>query len=363
MDRGITLEIDLNRLRANLDYIKNRTGQRKLIAVVKADAYGHGAAEVARLFEEEGVRLFGVAYTSEAIELRESGITSPIIVFFDTDIDSDIVKYSLTPLINSPRTARELSRLSRKTKRTIPVHINIDTGMGRMGIRHEVFQKEMERILALPGIRVTGIMSHFSDADLSDRSVATAQLERFKLALSVLRKKGLKLLSHMANSAAVINLPETYLDAVRPGILLYGVNPCNAGYDNPVMTAKTRIIEIRRLRKGTPVSYGRTFITQRSSLVGLIPCGYADGIIRAISNHGYVLVKGRKAQIIGRVCMDLTMVDLTGMEDVGIGDEVVLMGRQDEAEIRAQDIAGWAGTISYEILTTFGNTGRRVYLS
>ncbi len=361
MNRGIILEIDLNKLRSNLGYIKRKVGHRKIIAVVKADAYGHGAIEISKALEKEGVSFFGVAYLSEAIDLRENGIKSPIVVFFDNDITDDIIKYSLVPVINSIRSAKEISKLSKRFNKEIPVHINIDTGMGRMGIRHDTFNRDFEKIISLPGIRITGIMSHFSDADLSDHSVAINQLEIFRGALAFLKSKGITAMAHMANSAAVINLPETYLDAVRPGILLYGVSPCPSDYENSVMEAKSNIIDIRRLKKGTSVSYGRTYITQRNSLIGLIPGGYADGIMRTMSNRGCVLVRGRPAQIVGRVCMDLTMIDLTDLRDVRVGDEVVLMGAQGNSRITADDLAKWAGTISYEILTTLGNSGRRIY--
>lgn len=361
MNRGIVLEIDLNKLRANLGYIKKKIGHRKIIAVVKADAYGHGAIEISRILEKEGISFFGVAYLSEAIELRESGITSPIVVFFDNDITDDIIKYSLIPVVNSIRTAKEISKLSRRFDKDIPVHINIDTGMGRMGIRHDTFNRDFEKIVNLPGIKITGIMSHFSDADLSDHSFAINQLEIFQKARSFLNSRGIMAMAHMANSAAVINLPETYLDAVRPGILFYGISPCHSDYENPIMEAKSSIIDIRRLKKGTPISYGRTYITQRNSLIGLIPGGYADGIMRAISNRGRVLVRGRPVQVVGRICMDLTMIDLTDVRDVRVGDEVVLMGTQGSSRITAEDLAKWAGTISYEILTTLGNSGRRIY--
>ncbi len=361
MIRGARVEINLKNLSLNLRKIKKKGGNRPVIAVVKADAYGHGATEVSKRLSKEGVHLFGVAFIGEAINLRESGIKEEILIFFDQDVTPEIPRYKLTPVVNSLRYARELSRLAKASGTRISCHINVDTGMGRMGLNSRGLFKDIERILSLEGLEVRGIMSHFSDADLKDPDFASEQLRAFKEIKDTLKLPD-KCIFHMANSAATVKLPEAYLDALRPGLILYGINAFTNERFYPVMSVKSRVISLRRLKKGTSVSYGRTFITTRDSLVGVVPIGYADGLLRAASNKVEFLVRGKRVPVVGRICMDLTMVDLTDVKGVKEGDEVVILGRQGQQEIGAQEIAERTNTIPYEVLTSLGRLNKRVFV-
>lgn len=392
MDRGPIAEIDLNAIAHNLRIAKKITGTRTVIAVIKADGYGHGAVEVSRRLVKEGASYLAVAYTSEAIALRRAGIKAPIIVLFDKNNIEDYLKYSLIPVVHDVKTAQIFSKQAKARKYTVNLHIKVDTGMGRLGFNMEEIEKEMSAIGKMKFISVRGLMSHFSDADLYDRSYALMQVERFNKAKSILSKKGIKrILCHMANSAAVMTLPESYFDAVRPGLMLYGCSPIHdTGFSpqasrrgdkmqdkknlascilhhasclKPAMTVKTNILSIRRFKKGTPVSYGRTFITARESLIAVLPVGYADGYPRVLSNNADVIIRGKRAPVAGRICMDTTMADVTEIGDVSEGDEVVLLGRQENTAVTSFELAERAGTIPYEILTSLGNRSKRVYIN
>ncbi|MDP2278109.1 MAG: alanine racemase [Nitrospirota bacterium] len=375
MDRGPIAEIDLSAIAHNFRIAKKITGTRTVIAVVKADGYGHGAVEVSRRLVKEGASYLAVAYTSEAIALRRAGIKAPIIVLFDKDNIEDYFKYSLIPVVHDIKTAQRFSKEAKARKYTVNLHIKVDTGMGRLGFNMEDIEKEMSAICKMNFMSVSGLMSHFSDADLYDRSYALMQVERFNKVRNVLSKKGIKqILCHMANSAAVMTLPESYFDAVRPGLMLYGCSPIQSSVKNselktlnskliPSMTVKTKILSIRRLKRGTPVSYGRTFVTARESLIAVLPVGYADGYPRVLSNNADVIIRGKRAPVAGRICMDTTMVDVTEIRNVSEGDEVILLGRQKNTAVTAFELAERAGTIPYEILTSLGNRSKRGYIN
>ncbi|MDP3112809.1 MAG: alanine racemase [Thermodesulfovibrionales bacterium] len=403
MDRGPIVEIDLEAIAHNFRIAKKITGNRPIIAVVKADAYGHGSIEASRRLVKEGASYLAVAYAAEAVALRQADIKTPLIVLFDKYDINDYFKYNLVPVIHDIKTAQVFSKEAKKRKQGISVHIKADTGMGRLGFNIDDLEKNINAIIKMDFLTVTGLMSHFSDADLSDRSYALMQLDRFNKLKNTMIKKGLKpLLSHIANSAAVMSLPESHLDAIRPGLMLYGYSPLAAeqgprGHSSfavrpsqrcgewmlrrtegargpsikirqtlesllrPAMTVKTKILSLRKLRKGSPVSYGRTFITSRDSLIAVLPVGYADGYSRVFSNNSDVLVRGKRSPVVGRVCMDTTMVDVTDVRGVIEGEDVVLIGRQKADVITASELAMKAGTIPYEILTSFGNKSRKVY--
>jgi alanine racemase len=383
MDRGPIAEIDLNAIAHNLRTARKITGTGTVIAVVKADGYGHGAVEAAQRLVKEGASYLAVAYTSEAIALRRAGIKAPLIVLFDKNNIEDYFKYSLIPVIHDAKTAQSFSKEAKARKYNVNLHIKVDTGMGRLGLNMEDIEKEMNAICKMDFISVRGLMSHFSDADLYDRSYALMQVERFNKARNVFGKKNIKrILCHMANSAAVITLPESYFDAVRPGLMLYGCSPIqksefksqNSKVRNsklktlnskliPAMTVKTKILSLRRFKKGTPVSYGRTFVTARESLIAVLPVGYADGFPRVLSNNADVIIRGKRAPLAGRICMDTMMADVTEISNVSEGDEVILLGRQKNTAITAFELAEKAGTIPYEILTSLGNKSRRVYIN
>ncbi len=372
VNRGATAEIDLDAIAHNFRIVKRITDNRQVIAVVKADAYGHGAVDVSRTLVKEGASYLAVAYTAEAVELRRAGIEAPIIVLFDKSDIQSYFEYNLIPVVHDVQTILRFSEEARKRGRCISMHVKVDTGMGRLGFNSEGIAEEIADITRMGYIEVTGLMSHFSEADLSDRSYANIQLERFNNIRDALVKKGIKpSMCHMANSAATLSFEDAYLDGVRPGLMLYGYSPFEGQGSKveekgsglrPAMKVKTEILSLRRLKKGTPVSYGRTFITARESLIAVLPVGYADGYSRAFSNNSEVIVRGRRVPVIGRVCMDLTMVDVTDVGGVDVGDEVILLGVQGDEAITASELASSAGTISYEVLTSLGSKSRRVYV-
>ena len=361
MDFSKTIaEIDLDALSYNFRIVKRKTGNKAVIAVVKANAYGHGAVNVSKHLLKEGAAMLGVAFTSEAIELREAGIRAPIIIFFDRDNIGAWIKYNLTPTVFDLATAKKISAEAQKHNRCVSVHVKVDTGMGRIGFDIGNAPDSIEKIASLKNIRLEGIMSHFSDADLKDKSFATKQLKSFTGLILSLKEKDIPFkFCHIANSAAVQLIPESHLNMVRPGIMLYGYG--YSGVDNlkPVLSLKSRILFLKKVPRGTPISYGRTFITKRESIVATIPVGYADGYSRKLSNCGEVLINGKRAPVAGRVCMDTFMVDVTNIPSVKNNDEVVLIGKQGKEKITAQDIAGMIGTIPYEVITTIGQRVKR----
>ena len=382
MNRGAIAEINLSAIAHNLNVVRKTTNNRPVIAVVKADAYGHGAVGVSRKLLQEGAPYLAVAYVSEAKTLRDEGITVPIIVLFDGDDTKAFFDLALIPVVYSKETAASLSSEALKRKTVKKIHVKIDTGMGRLGLHGDNAIKDIMAISEMPGIEIEGLLSHFSEADLSDRSYALLQLERFNAIQKTLSEKlKKKVFAHFANSAAVMTLRDAYFDAVRPGIMLYGYSPISRKHNAiphrfeqgdkeqshrsdliPAMTIKSKILCIRNIPADTPISYGRTFVTKRRSRIGVIPLGYADGYSRSLSNTAEMLVKGTRVPVVGRVCMDLTMVDLTEVDNVEENDEVVILGRQGREAITVEELASRANTISYEILTSLGNRARRTYV-
>jgi alanine racemase len=364
--RGPIAEINLSAIAHNLHFVHRIVKNRPIIAVVKADAYGHGAADVSKKLIEHGVSCLAVAFASEAQELRASGIRTPIIVLFDHGEIKDFFDHDLLPVISTVDTARLVSEEAKKRPGGIKIHVKIDTGIGRLGLHGDDVVKNILKISEMPGLEITGLMSHFSEADLADRSYAMVQLERFNtIRRSIIGQRGKPLFCHIANSAAVLSFEDAHLDAVRPGLMLYGYspftrNPCADII--PAMTIKARILDIRNVPAGTPISYGRTFVTKRPSTIGVLAIGYADGYNRLFSNNAHVLVKGNKVPVVGRVCMDLTMIDLTDVVGVEKDDEALIIGKQGDHVISADELAGRAHTISYEILTSLGRRSRRVYV-
>ncbi|MCE5312241.1 MAG: alanine racemase [Nitrospiraceae bacterium] len=367
MNRGVTADIDLDALSHNFRKIKGLTSGSPVFAVVKADAYGHGAVEISKRLVAEGAERLAVAFTSEARLLRNAGITAPVIVLFDPD-PADAVSLDIIPVVHNLKSGRLVSAEAARRGVQLNVHLKIDTGMGRLGIYPEDMDTITE-IASLPNIRVEGFMSHFSEADLSDLSFAREQISRFRMLKQRLSESRLKpKYFHLANSAAVINLPEAHMDAVRPGIMLYGYSPFESNGTGliPVMKASVKVHSVRRVKSGTPISYGRTFIAKRDSVIAVVGIGYADGYRRSFSNNADVLINGRRAPVAGRICMDLCMADVTDIvrdSDVAEGDEVVIIGRQGEEFISADELAAKAGTISYEVLTSIGSRAARNHIS
>jgi alanine racemase len=361
--RGVTAEIDLAAAAHNLNELKRAVGRVPLIAVVKADAYGHGAVELSRTYEKSGVQSLAVAFVSEALELRDAGIRLPILVLFDRSDIPAFFEHSLTPVIHDTRTAEDFSREAEARDLPVDVHVKVDTGMGRMGFLRPEGIPEMA---SLAGLRVAGLMSHFSEADLADTDFMRLQLRRFHEMRELLSEGGIRPLCHIANSAATLAAPEARLDAVRPGLALYGVSPFEDDRPGlpelrPLMRATVKVLALRRLPKGQPVSYGRTFVTTRETLAAVLAVGYADGYPRLLSNASHVLIRGRRAPVIGRVCMDLMVADATDVEDPVDGEDAVLLGADGAERITAWELAGQASTIPYEILTSLGRTALRRY--
>jgi alanine racemase len=370
--RGAIAEIDLNAIAHNLDVVKAITRGRPVIAVVKADAYGHGAVEVSKKMIKGGVHCLAVAFNNEAVQLREAGLRSKILVLFERHDIREFFDYGLTPVVHDLETARRLHREARKRIRRLNVHVKIDTGMGRLGFNNENVVEDIIAISKMDYLNIEGILSHFSEADIRDKSCAQEQLAKFnEIRKSLSKTIRNNFLFHIANSAATMSFKGAHMDAVRPGIMLYGCSPVmgqgsrvkGPGAElKPAMRVRTSILTLRKVPKGTPISYGGTFITRRESLIAVMPVGYADGYCRAFSNNADVLVRGKRAPVVGRVCMDLTMVDATGIQGVKDGDEVVLLGRQGKEEITAWDLAKKSGTIPYEVLTSLGNRSKRIYI-
>lgn len=377
MNREAVAEISLKAIASNLRIVKTLVKRRPVIAVVKADAYGHGAVEVSKRLLQHGVSSLAVAFTSEAIELREAGINAPILVLFDKADKGHVFDFRLVPVVYSMRTASSLSQMAKKRGAVLKIHVKVDTGMGRIGLHGKNAIKDVIAISKMDGLEVAGLMSHFSEADLLDRSYADIQLERFldiRGKVSHILKR--KLFSHIANSGAILSFQDGYLDAVRPGLMLYGHVPFSQHASSipllkrglkkgdamtPSMRVATKILCLRTMPSGSPISYGRTFITKRKSRIGVVPIGYADGYSRLFSNNAEVLVRGRRVPVVGRVCMDLTMVDLTDVKGVKENDEVVIMGKQGKETITAHELASRANTIPYEILTSLGSKSIRIY--
>lgn len=356
--------INLKNIVHNLNIIKKSAGRSEVLCVVKANAYGHGIVEVSKKLEESGIKWFGVAISEEGILLRENHINGKILVLngvFKGESE-EIIRYSLTPAVFDEWQVIELERACKKLNRNIGVHLKVDTGMGRLGVMPKNFQNLLNRILKSQYLKLEGVFSHFAHSDLKDVEFIKYQLSTFTELT-----KGLRILKHIANSAGTFLLPESHLDMVRVGLSLYGVSPSPALRKKldlkPAMTLKTRVHSLKELPKGHGVSYGHTYIMKRKGKVAVIPIGYGDGFMRANSNRGYVLIRGKKCHIIGVVCMDLTVVDVSHLKDVSVGDEVVIIGKQGEEEITAYDLARNAGTIPYEVLCAVSPRVRREYLN
>ncbi|MDP2951905.1 MAG: alanine racemase, partial [Chloroflexota bacterium] len=336
----------------------------QLLAVVKANAYGHGAPAVARAALEGGASRLGVACPDEGAELRRAGIQAPIIILGYTSPDEaeKAVEHGLTPTLNSLEHAEAVARVSRKLGRVTPVHLKVETGMNRFGLDRKAVLKLARALESMPSLRLEGAYTHFACADEADKSFTWRQYEEFMAVASELDLP----LRHVANSAAILDLPEMALDMVRAGIAIYGLYPSASVSRSvvlrPVMTIWSRVARVRGLERGETVSYGRTWTAAAPSRIALVPIGYADGLPRILSNRGSVLIKGRRVPIVGRVCMDLTMVDVTDIQGVAEGDEVVIIGEQGQESINAEQVAALAGTICYEVLCGVSRRVPRVYV-
>lgn len=355
-------EISLKNLSSNLKLVRAKTGNKKILAVVKADAYGHGAVTISKHLIKNSVSMLGVAFASEGIELREAGVKAPIVVFFDTKNINAFLKYDLIPVVFDLVTAKNISIAASLKRKEVPIHIKVDTGMGRVGFDAKSSLSEIPKIAGLKNIKIEGLMSHFSDADLKSKRFAHLQIKSFNNVVNILKDKGITFkYIHMANSAAVLTLPDSHFSMVRPGIMLYGYGCCENEKLRPVMSLRSKVLILKNVPKGTPISYSRTFVTKRRSIIATIPVGYADGYNRKLSNKGRVIINGKLAPVAGRVCMDAFMVDVTDIPNVNRNSDAILIGSKGRNKITADDIAGQTGTIPYEVLTSIGKRIERVY--
>jgi alanine racemase len=351
--------IHLDRLAGNLRLVRELAGGRPVWPAVKANAYGHGAVPIARELVALGCETLCVAHPSEALELAESGVRARFLLLTAAlpDASEAIAAHGFEPAICTRETAEALSRAAERAARRVDVHVKVDTGMGRVGIRPDEVPGFLALCRGLPGLRVRGLMSHFPRADEADQRFSRQQIAAFAKLCHATRGAG-ELVYHMANSAAVFDLPDSHFDAVRPGIAVYGLAP-SADTANPrvrelepVLEWTTRITFLKEVAAGTGLSYGHAFVAARPSLIGTLPVGYGDGLRRNLSNRMEVLVGGVRCPQVGRITMDQTLVDVTELRGrVALGDPAVLLGRQGEQAIGADEWARRLGTNSYEVTT------------
>jgi len=361
-------EVDLGALEFNYRQIKKRIpGDVKLLAVVKADAYGHGAVPISLRLEKLGVEYLGVAIPEEGVELRRGGVKTPILVLggiFGGEVDQ-IFRFRLTPVIFRKDSLRILSREAERRKGKVKVHLKVDTGMGRLGVPLNLWPDFLREVTRFPRIETEGILSHFAMTD-EEKDFTQNQWKAFQEAVTAAQELGIGCpYLHMANSATLTAFPAYSARLVRPGIMLYGSYPAPTFRSliplKPVMTLKTHIHFLKSVPLGTRISYGGMFKAKRKSLIATLPIGYADGYSHHLSNRGEVLIHGKRAPVVGKVCMDFIMVDVTHIPRVSVGDEVILMGRQGKEQITPEEIAEKIGSISYEVLCSIGKRVPRVY--
>lgn len=365
-------EVNLDNIAHNVKEIRRITDKKaEIMGVVKADAYGHGVMEVAKTLIENGVTRLAVSMLDEAIQLRKNGIDVPILILSYTDPRraEEIILNDVTQTVFSHDLAEALSEAAVRLDKNIKIHIKIDTGMTRVGFMPGYSAvKNVVQISKLPKIIIEGLFTHFASADEIDRSYTCMQFERFMSIVSELNRIGIYIpVKHVCNSAGIIEFPEMHLNMVRPGIVLYGMYPSDDVHKDkidlkPAMTLKANIILVKDVETDTCISYGRIFKTQRESRIATIPIGYADGYTRLLTSKGRVLVNGQSVPIVGKICMDQCMIDVSNVEgEVKVGDEAVLFGSQNGNEIKIEDLADKIGTINYEIASIIGKRIPRVY--
>ncbi len=366
----VRADVDLDAIHHNLSLAKSVINKdTQLMAVIKADGYGHGANQIAK-YCDDVIDRYAVAIPEEGIDLRKAGFTKPINLLGYTHPTQyeDVINYDLIPAIFTLDMAKTLSQKALSMNKTVKIHIKLDTGMSRIGFAdNEKSVDVIKEISLLPNLEVDGIFSHFARADEKDKSVARSQFERFTNFVNKLKSKGLKIPNcHISNSAAIMELSDMNLQIVRSGIITYGLYPSEEmDKENfkiiPAMELKSQVSFVKTLKAGTPVGYGGTYVTDKETVIATIPVGYADGYPRSLSNKGRVIIKGQSAPIVGRVCMDQFMVDVTCIEGVKQGDEVTLMGKEGEEFISCEELSGLAGSFNYEFVCNISKRVPRVY--
>ena len=377
--RATRAEINLKAFKHNLQNLKTVLGSKtNIMAVIKADAYGHGALPCAKAAIESGVGYLGAGVIEEGIELRKNGIRGPVLILggiFPDEV-ADLVHHNLSTMLYTSQLAEALSKEGKKQGKTVNIHIKVDTGMNRLGVLPENLLALTEKICSLPNLKIEALSTHFSSADDENLSITNQQIELFKKALNKLKNAGIiPPLTHLANTSALFRFPESHSKMVRPGLILYGALPSpilnpvvqnfcqNENLENfePVMQWKSRIILLKSVQKGQALSYSRKYFTQKDSHIATLPIGYADGLPRRLSNNMEVLVKGKRVPQVGTICMDMSLIDVSEVPDVQIGDEVVIFGKQGEEVIQVEELAQKANTIPYEILCNVGKRVPRTY--
>ena len=340
------------------------------MAIVKANAYGHGSVEIAQALAKEGVKQFAVASLDEGIALRQAGLSESIVVLgalFEEQVP-DLIAHRLTPVVSDGRILPSLAKAAHSHHAPYPIHLKVETGMGRLGFSPEELLTVLDSPLLHSPLKVEGLMTHLADADGADSTFTEQQLSSFNALLEQIRLRGLTVpLVHAANSAAIVRFPNAHFSLVRPGIMLYGYHTLPASIPDPdlrpVLSLHTTVAQLRTIPQGSSVSYNGTFVAQRQTRIAVLPIGYADGYSRRLSHRGSVLIQGHRAPIVGLVCMDMIMVDVTDLAPVQVGETVTLIGQQGEESIWADEVAGWIGTIPYEVLCGIGSRVPRLYES
>jgi alanine racemase len=353
--RPTRAEVDLGALAHNLAVVRRESRAARVFAVIKADGYGHGAVPVAQRLAAEGVDGLCVALPEEGLELRAAGIRLPILVLGGTYARGadEVLAFGLTPVVHDLEHVAQIHEAA--AGRRVSVHLKVDTGMSRLGVPDAALARFFWRARRYSSVVFEGFMSHLAFAEYDPEDTAT-QLRRFRRALRIARDAGARpTVVHLANSAALLRFPETHFDLVRPGLALFGASPVpGCGEDlRPVMRVRTEVVQLRDIEPGDRVSYGGTFTATRRTRIAVLPMGYADGLSQRLANAGPVLIRGHRARIVGRMCMDLTMVDVTDVEGVAVGDEVVILGTQGRESITASELAAIVGTVPHDILTSF----------
>lgn len=371
-------EISLNAIEHNYNVIRNKVADdTKVCCVIKADGYGHGAVELSQIYEKLGADFFAVSNIDEGIEIRKSGSKLPIVILGYTPVSEaeNLAEYDISQAVFSLEYAKELSEKCVEEDCICKMHIKVDSGMSRIGFmcqefpRDEYSIEEICEACCLPNLEVEGLFTHFcvSDEDAEGREFTNKQYENFIHVRDSLKKRGVDIsVVHCSNSGAIEDYPETCCDMVRAGIILYGLAPSSKLADRldlvPAMTLKTVVAFVKEVQKGATISYGRTFTADRKMKIATVPIGYADGFIRQNAKDGYMMVNGKKAKIVGRICMDQTMLDVTDVEDVKTGDEVVVFGTGENGEPTADSLAENTGTINYETVCLVGKRVPRIYI-
>lgn len=371
MIRPVWAEIDLDAIKYNIDSIKRRVDTKELIAVVKADAYGHGALDVSKTLVENGATKLAVAVITEAMELRHGNINTPIMILGYTPLEfaADLINYDIEQTIFDLEYATKLSEIALNLGKKAKVHVALDTGMGRIGfLINDNSLNEILKISSLKGLEVVGIFTHFATSDESDKNYSNKQYKKFTDFNEKLISKGVNIpLKHVSNSGAIIDMPNTYLDGVRAGIVLYGYYPSEDVLKQNLdlkkaISIKTQVAHVKILDKNEYVSYGRKFKTERKSIIATLPIGYADGYSRALTGKAKVIINGKFAPVVGTICMDQCMIDVTDIGDVHVGDEVIVLGKDKDLKFDADDMAKAMGTINYEVLCMIKQRIPRVYI-